>query len=192
VKPGEMAVVTVGYIRAGNKNNIIPDDAELGLTVRTYKAEVRKQVLAAISRITKAEAAAAGAPREPSIEHYEGTNSVYNNPALANRLKGALETALGKGNVVIEDPHTGSEDYSVFIEQGIPSLYFSLGGADPQKFADAQAAGTTLPSNHSSLFAPDLDPALHTGITAEVAVLRNLLNTSPDELHKLTAENSSH
>ncbi|HXJ87218.1 MAG TPA: amidohydrolase [Candidatus Binatia bacterium] len=192
VKPGEMAVVTVGYIHAGTKNNIIPDEAELGLTVRTYKAEVRKQVLAAIARITKAEASAAGAPREPAIEHYEATNSVYNNPALADRLKGTLESALGKNNVVIEPPHTASEDYSAFVEQGIPSLYFSLGGADPEKLAAAQAAGTVLPSNHSSLFAPDVDPALHTGITAEVAALRSLLNSSADELHKLTAEQASH
>src|SRR5271168_3732467 len=73
VKPGEMAVVTVGYIRAGTKNNIIPDEAELGLTVRTNKPEVRRQVLAAVARITKAEAEAAGAPREPLVEHYEGT-----------------------------------------------------------------------------------------------------------------------
>jgi hippurate hydrolase len=187
VKPGEMAVVTVGYIRAGNKNNIIPDEAELGLTVRTYKPEVRKQILAAIARITKAEAAAAGALREPTIEHYEGTDSVYNNPALAERLKGALESALGKDNVEIEGPHTASEDYSVFVEQGIPSFYFNLGGADPQKFSEANAAGTTLPSNHSSLFAPDVDPALHTGIAAEVAVLRNLLNASSEDLQKLTA-----
>src|SRR5271166_6487688 len=71
VKPGEMAVVTVGYIQAGTKNNIIPDQAELGLTVRTRKADVRQQVLAAIARISKAEAEAAGAPRPPSIEHYE-------------------------------------------------------------------------------------------------------------------------
>ena len=187
VKPGEMAVVTVGYIHAGLKNNVIPDEAELGLTVRTYKAEVRKQVLAAISRITKAEAAAAGAPREPGIDHYEGTNSVYNDPALANRLEAALEAALGKDNVVIEEPHTASEDYSVFVEQGIPSLYFSLGGADPKTFDEAKARGTTLPSNHSALFAPDLDPTLDTGIAAEVAVLRNLLQGSPEELKKSIA-----
>jgi hippurate hydrolase len=187
VKPGEMAVVTVGYIHAGLKNNVIPDEAELGLTVRTYKAEVRKQVLAAISRITKAEAAAAGAPREPWIDHYEGTNSVYNDPALANRLKGALEAALGKDNVVIEEPHTASEDYSVFVEHGIPSFYFSLGGADPKKFDEARARGTTLPSNHSALFAPDLDPTLDTGIAAEVAVLRNLLQGSPEELKQSIA-----
>jgi len=190
VKPGDMAVVTVGYIRAGNKNNIIPDEAELGLTVRTYQAEVRKHVLAAISRITKAESEAAGAPREPMIERYEGTDSVYNDPGLAERLKGVLRSALGKENVIAEDPITASEDYSVFVQHGIPSLYFSLGGADLQRLAEAKAQGKTLPSNHSSLFAPDVDPALHTGIAAEVAVLRNLLNTPADELHKLTAEAS--
>jgi amidohydrolase len=89
VKPGEMTVVTVGYIRSGTKNNIIPDQAELGLTVRTYKQDIRKQVLAAIARITKAEAQAAGAPREPLIEHYESTDAVYNHPALAQRLRSA-------------------------------------------------------------------------------------------------------
>lgn len=175
VKPGEMAVITVGYIQAGTKNNIIPDHAEMGLTVRTYKAEVRKQILAAIARITKAEAEAAGAPREPLIEHYESTDSVYNDPALAQRLREPLEAALGKDNVVTEEPITGSEDFSYFVEQGIPGFYFSLGGAEPHKYAEAKAAGTMLPSNHSPLFAPDVDPSLRTGIAAEVAVLRNLL-----------------
>jgi amidohydrolase len=176
VKPGEMAVVTVGYIQAGTKNNIIPDQAELGLTVRTRDAEVRKQVLAAISRITKAEAEGAGAPRPPMIDHYEGTDLVYNDPALAQRLRGVLELALGKDHVLIQEPITPSEDFAYFTEQGIPGFYFSLGGADPDKFEQAKASGTMLPSNHSPLFAPDVDPALHTGIAAEVAVLRNLLN----------------
>ncbi len=190
VKPGEMAVVTVGYIQAGTKNNIIPDHAEMGLTVRTFKQDVRKQVLAAIERITKAEAAAAGAPREPLVEHYEGTDLVYNNPALAERLRAPLEAALGKDKVMTAEPITPSEDFSYFVEQGVPGFYFSLGGADPEKFAQAKATGTTLPSNHSPLFAPDVDPALHAGIAAEVAVLRNLFSTSAVELHKLTAEQS--
>ncbi len=190
VKPGEMAVVTVGYVQAGTKNNIIPDHAEMGLTIRTRKPEVRQQVLAAIARITKAEAAAAGAPREPSVERYEGTDLVYNNPALAERLRAPLEAALGKDKVVTAEPITPSEDFSYFVEQGVPGFYFSLGGADPEKFAAAKAAGTQLPSNHSALFAPDADPALHAGIEAEVAVLRNLLNASPEELHKLTADAS--
>jgi amidohydrolase len=175
VKPGEMAVVTVGYIHAGTKNNIIPDQAELGLTIRTNKPEVRRQVLTAIDRISKAEAEAAAAPRPPLIEHYESTDLVYNDPALAARMRMVLETELGKEHVVTADPTTGSEDFSYFVEQKIPGFYFNLGGADPEKFAAAKAAGTQLPSNHSSLFAPDVDPSLHTGIAAEVAVLRNLL-----------------
>jgi len=187
VKPGEMAVVTVGYLHAGTKNNIIPDEAEMGLTVRTYKQDVRKQVLAAIERIVKAEAVAAGAPREPQVEHYEGTNAVYNNPALAERLRAPLEAVLGKNNVVIAPPVNPSEDFSVYVEQGIPGFYFGLGGADPEKFAQAKGAGTMLPSGHSSLFAPDVEPALRTGITAEVAVLRDLLNMSPEELQRLTS-----
>ena len=184
MKPGEVAVVTIGYIQGGTKNNIIPDQVEFGLTVRTYKPEVRKQVLAAIERITKAEAAAAGAPHEPKIEHYEATDAVYNEPALSQRLEGVLESALGKDNVVVEEPGMASEDFSFLTAQGVPSFYFSLGGANPAKYAEAKAAGTTLPSNHSSLFAPDVDPSLHTGIEAEVAVLRNLLNGSADDLRK--------
>src|SRR5580693_2808333 len=188
VKPGEMAIVTVGYIRAGTKNNIIPDRADLGITVRTNKDNVRKQVLAAITRITKAEAAAGAAPREPLVDHYEGTDLVYNNPALAERLRAPLEAVLGKDNVVTAPPITASEDFSYFLAQGVPGFFFSLGGADPEKLAQAKAAGTMLPSNHSPLFAPDVDPALHAAIGAEVAVLRNLLNSSAAELNKLTAE----
>jgi hippurate hydrolase len=188
VKPGEMAVLTVGYLHAGTKNNIIPDSAELGITVRTYKADVRAQILDAIRRISKAESEAARAPRMPLIERYEWTDAVYNNPALAERLRGALQAALGKENVSTEEPRSWSEDFSVFVEQGIPGFYFELGGADPEKFAAAKASGTTLPSNHSPLFAPDVDPAMHTAIAAEVAVLRNLFSSSPDDLKKLTAQ----
>jgi hippurate hydrolase len=175
VKPGELAVVTVGYITAGTKNNIIPDQAEMGLTVRTYKQDVRKQVLTAITRITNAEAQAAGAPRPPSIDRYEMTDAVYNDQALIERLRPALENAIGKDNLVADEPITASEDFSAFLAEKIPGLYLSLGGADPDKLAQAKAAGTHLPSNHSSLFAPDVDPALHTAIATEVAMLRTLL-----------------
>jgi amidohydrolase len=191
VRPGEMAVITVGYIQAGTKNNIIPDHAELGLTVRTFKDDVRKQILAAISRITKAEAEAGGAPSEPLIEHYEATDMVYNDPALAQRLRLPLEAALGKKNVIATEPILSSEDYVFFVEQGVPSLYFSLGGADPEKYAQAMATGVMLPSNHSPLFAPDADPALHTGIAAEVAVLRNLLQGSAEDLRKVSTTQST-
>jgi len=175
VKPGEFAVVTVGYINAGTKNNIIPDKAELGLTVRTYKADVRKQVLDAIARIANGESQAAGTPRAPLIERFEQADAVYNDPALTQRMRTALEGALTRENVLTEEPIAASEDFSAFVGQGIPGFYLTLGGADPQKLKEARAAGTQLPSNHSPLFAPDVDPALHTAMTAEVAMLRDLL-----------------
>ena len=188
VKPGEVAVVTVGYFQAGLKNNIIPDEADLGLTVRTFEPSVRKQVLAAIERIVKGEAEAAGVTKLPRVEHPEATDAVYNDPALNQRLTGVLEQALGKNNVEFLKPITGSEDFSVLVEQGVPGFYFSLGAANPEKWAEAKASGRNLPSNHSSLYAPDAKPALETGIAAEVAVLRNLFSSTSAELQKLTAE----
>jgi len=188
VKPGEIAVVTVGYFQAGLKNNIIPDEAQLGLTIRTVDANVRKQVLAAVERIVKGEAQAAGVTRLPEVAHYESTDAVYNDPALDQRLTAVLEQALGKSNVEVVQPITGSEDFSVFVEQGVPGFYFTLGAANPERYAQAKASGEILPSNHSSLYAPDAQPALQTGITAEVAILRNLFSSPSAELKKLTAE----
>ena len=187
VTPGAPAVVTVGYIHAGTKNNIIPDHAELGLTVRTYDPKVRKQVLAAIARIVKGEAEAAGVQRLPTIDHYEATDALYNDPVLAKRLTPVLAAALGKQDVETVEPVMASEDYSYFVEAGIPSFFYSLGGADPQKYAQAKATGVPLPSNHSPLFAPDAEPALRTAIASEVAVLRNLLSGSAESLHQSLA-----
>jgi len=188
VKPGEAAVVTVGYFHAGTKNNIIPDQAELGLTVRSYKPQIRKQLLDAIARIAKAESLAGGAVKDPMIEHYESTEAVYNDPALSQRLAPVLVPALGRQNVAIGEPVMGSEDFSYFTNQGVPSFFFGLGGADPQKYDQAKASGQSMPSNHSSLFAPDAPPALRAGITSEVAVLRNLLSGSAEDLRKNLAK----
>jgi hippurate hydrolase len=188
IKPGDAAVITVGYIQAGTKNNIIPDEAEMGLTVRSLKPDVRKHLLAAVERVAKAEAEAGGAERMPTIQKYESTSAVYNDPVLTRHLQTTLEAALGQGNVKVEDPLMSSEDYSVFVEQGIPSFYFMLGAANSQKYAEAQSSGKELPSNHSPLFAPDSEPALRTGIAAEVAVLRDLLQ-SGTPVHQITAAN---
>ncbi len=171
--PGTRAVVTVGQIHAGTKDNIIPDTATLGLTVRSYEPETRKHLLTAIDRIAKAEAQAAGAERMPEIAHPESADALYNDPNLTARMRPVLESVLGKDNVIDTPPFMVSEDFSVYGEQGVPSLFITLGGADPAKWAVAH--GNDLPSNHSSLFQVDLDPALHTGVTAEVAMLRDLL-----------------
>ncbi len=186
IKPGDAAVITIGYIQAGTKNNIIPDDAQMGLTVRSYKPDVRQHLLAAIERVAKGEAMAAGAEKMPLVEKYESTGAVYNDPVLTQHLAATLEGVLGKGTVVTEEPIMTSEDYSYFVEQGIPSFYFTLGVADPQKLAEAKSAGRQLPSNHSPLFAPVAEPSIKTGMTAEVTILRDLLKGTPADAKKFT------
>ncbi len=186
IRTGETAVITVGYFQAGTKNNIIPDQAQMGLTVRSYKPEIRQHLLTAIERIANGEAEAGGAEKMPLIEEYESTSAVYNDPILTRHLAATLETALGKSNVVVQSPVMIAEDYSVFVEQGVPSFYFTLGVADPEKLKQAKAAGKELPSNHSPLFAPMAEPSLRTGITAEVAVLRDLLKGNAADVGKIT------
>jgi amidohydrolase len=186
IKPGDAAVITIGYIQAGSKNNIIPDEARMGFTVRSYKPDVRQHLLAGIERVAKAEAMAAGAEKMPLIEKYESTSAVYNDPVLTQHLASTLEGVLGKGTVVTEEPIMTSEDYSYFVDQGIPSFYFTLGVADPQKLAEAKSAGGQLPSNHSPLFAPVPEPSIKTGVTAEVTILRDLMKGTSADARKFT------
>jgi len=175
IKPGNPAVITVGYIQGGTKNNIIPDEAHLGLSVRSFTPEVRKHLLSAIQRVAKAEAEAADAPKLPLVQVTESTDALYNDPKLADRLGQVLSQALGAGNFEKSPPEMVSEDYSAFVQAGVPSFYFRLGVADPVKFKESEASGVPLPSNHSPFFAPDMEPSLKTAIEAEVVVLRNLL-----------------
>jgi len=177
VEPGQHAVITVGLFQAGTKNNIIPDQAHLQLTVRTYKPEVRKQVLAAIERIAKAEALAANAPREPTVKIYESTPALYNDPDLTNRLAKALAADLGAGNVKQLPPDFPSEDFSRYVEAGVKSVQLGVGAQDPEKLAAAQKAGEHLPGLHTARFAPDLKPALQTAIETEVISLLELMGT---------------
>jgi amidohydrolase len=169
VNPLDPAVVTVGTFHAGTKRNVIPDEAKLELTVRSYKPEVQKQLLDAIARIAKSEAAAARAPREPTvfIDPHEASEVVFNDPPLAARLKTALQRALGDARVVDAEPSTGSEDFGVFGRvAGAPSIQLRIGAIEPDEFAKLKAEGKVAAGPHSSLFAPDRERTLRTGIAA--------------------------
>ena len=173
--PVDPAVITVGSIHGGNKHNIIPDEVKLQITVRSYKEEVRKHILAAIERIAKAEAVAAGAPKEPAFAVIESCHATYNDPGLNARITSTLRRSFGDGNVVEVPAQMGSEDFSEYGQAGVPAVIFTLGAGTPVKLKELEAAGQQPPSLHSSLFAPDLDPTVTTGIAAEVAVLMDLL-----------------
>ena len=133
--PQNPAVITVGAIRGGTKNNIIPDEVQLLLSIRTLDAEVRKHVLQSIARIAKGEAEAGGAPREPLIEPTAGMQSaeaVYNDPELTNRLAAALGTGMAPGNVIEMPAKMTSEDFSEYSRAGVKSVLLHIGAVDPR------------------------------------------------------------
>jgi len=166
--PLESAVVTVGAIRGGTTYNIIPDETTLKLTVRSFKPEVRERLLAAIARIAKAEAAAAGAPKEPLVSvQAGGYQSNSNDPALAKRITAAFEANFGKDKVSAPPPTMAGEDFGDFGRAAnAPSLMFWLGATPAPVFAAAGGDPTKLPSLHSPLWAPDPEPTIKTGAAA--------------------------
>lgn len=175
VDPRDSAVITVGSIHGGTKHNIIPDEVQLQLTVRSYKDEVQKHLLSSIERIADAEADAAGAEKKPTVKVVENVSAVYNDPALTPRVVAVLERTLGKENVVQELPITPSDDFAEYGRAGVPEFMFSLGAVEPTKFAAAQKSGEALPGPHSPFFAPEREPSLKTGIETETAAVLELL-----------------
>ncbi len=172
----DTAVVTVGALNAGTKANIIPNDAELLLNIRSYDDAVREHLLGAIDRVVRAEAAASRAPRPPELEVFESAPAAVNEPDAVERTRAALESVVGVGRVVDPGLVTGSEDVGVLATAaGAPLVYWLLGGADPAAFAGATTAEQLLrvvaglPSNHSPEFAPVEDPTLRVGVEALVA-----------------------
>ena len=175
--PLDPVVVTVGSIHGGTKRNIIPDEVQLLMTVRTYKPEVRKRVLASIERIARGIAMAAGVPedRAPIFELLadESVESTYNDPALTERLAAALTKGMGAANVIRIDPLMVSEDFGRFgLDRKIPISMLNLGAVDPAKIA----SGQRLPSLHSSGFQPLPDPTLRGGIKAMTLAVLELLH----------------
>src|SRR5438067_5721492 len=181
--PIDPVVITVGSIHGGTKHNIIPDEVKMQLTVRTYKAEVRENVLAAIERIAKGCAAAAGLPSDKmtiiTILRDQFTPATYNHPELTKRLVVVWKQTLGEQNVEASDPTMGGEvfsEYSLLPEHSIPAVDFHVGAVDPQKIAESTKPGAApLPSLHSSKFAPIPEPTIRTGLVAMTAAVLDLM-----------------
>jgi amidohydrolase len=180
VNPQQPAVLTVGTIHGGAKRNIIPEEVTMGLTLRTYSDKVRDQIIAAIRRMAEGIAMGYGVPsdRMPivTVSQSEITPATYNDPALAERLRGVAVKALGADHVNPAESVMGSEDVGLFTLDGqIPGVMFRLGAADPEKLAHAKETGVPLPGPHSPLFAPVYGPTITTGVTALTAMALDLL-----------------
>jgi amidohydrolase len=168
IAPRDAAVLTIGALQAGTKENIIPDDATLKLNMRTYDEDVREYMLGAIRRICCAECAASNAPREPEFTTLSSYPLTVNDDATTARLRTAFATQFGE-RAYETPPAAASEDFSVFgREWGVPYAFWFIGGTDPEVYAKALAAKklNEIPSNHSPRFAPVLARTLRTGVEA--------------------------
>ena len=176
IKPYETAVVTVGSIHGGTKHNIIPDLVKLQLTVRSYSDEVRNHILRALERISTQIARAHRAPRDPEIKISESIPSTYNDPALAERMAAVFKKKFGEDRVIEKDPEMGGEDFALYGRAGIPAFMFRIGSVPPEKLAASHGpCAKSLPSLHSSCYAPDPEPTISLGIQALTAAVLELL-----------------
>jgi amidohydrolase len=178
--PTDAAVVTVGSLQAGTKENVIPDEAVIKLNVRTFDEGVRKRVLAAIERIVNAEAEASRAPKKPEITSLDRYPLVKNDPEATKRAVDAFRSYFQADRVKDTQPTTASEDFGSFgTEWQVPSVFWFVGGTDPEEYVKAKKSGTIadLPTNHNPRFAPVIHPTLRTGVEAMVVAAQAWLST---------------
>ncbi|WP_298040880.1 amidohydrolase [uncultured Microbacterium sp.] len=179
IDPREVGVVTVGSIHAGTKNNIIPAEATLELSLRYSTDEMRDKILTGVERIVRAEAAASGAEREPEFRTAHTLPPTINDPAATARVTAAINRDLGAGTVVDPGMFTGSEDVSWFARDAdVPLVFWFFGGVAPEAYAAAEASGTVaedIPTNHSPYYAPEIHPTLETGVAAMAIAVREFL-----------------
>lgn len=167
----QAVVVTIGALQAGTKDNVIPDEAVLKINVRSFDEAVRRHTLDAIERIVNAEAQASGAPKAPEITNTEHYPLTVNDAERTGRVAAALRAYFGGDRVgELTAPVSASEDFGSFgTEWGVPSVFWYVGGTDPDAYRAARAAGRIaqdIPTNHNPAFAPALHPTLETGVQA--------------------------
>ena len=180
IHPLEPAVLTVGSIHGGSKHNIIPDDVHLQLTLRSYSSEVRKHLISSIERICRAQAEATGIPKDrfPMVKvKDEFIPATYNDPALVKRVTGVFADWFGKSALIERKPTMGGEDFGRYgtTKHKIPVFMFRIGSVSPATIKRARSAGQPLPTLHSSIYAPEPEPTITTGVTAMSAAVLDLL-----------------
>ena len=181
--PGQPAVVTVGSFHSGAKHNIIPDEAKLQLTVRSYTPEVRKLLLDGIARIAKGEAIAAGIPadRMPAVTVEDNyTPATFNTQQISGRLLGLFSNHFGADRVVETKPIMGGEDFGRFwlADQSKESAIFWVGGVPKAKWDAVQGDTSKLPSLHSPFWAPDAEAVISTATEAMTVAALDILKKS--------------
>lgn len=182
--PQDPAVVTVGSFIAGAKHNIVPDEAKLLITVRSYSDSTRQRLLDGIARIAKGEAMAAGMPedRMPVMTVQKNhTAATYNAPVFAEEMAALFRDHFGDARVEKVDASMGGEDFGQYYltDTSLRSLIFWVGGVSAAKMAAARDGKATLPSLHSALWAPEADAVIETGARSLTVAALHILKKAP-------------
>lgn len=166
-------VLTIGAFQSGTVANIIPDDAVLKVNMRSHSPEVRSLLTDGMTRTAEAVATMARA-EEPTINYLGGTAALINDAGMVRQAEAVLKPLYGDQVQLVSPtapPVSASEDFSEFVSAGVPSLFFGIGGYDPELIAQARADGKPLPVNHSPFFAPRPDPTIRAGVSAIVMAI---------------------
>ena len=166
ISPMDNAVLTIGSLQAGTKENIIPDDATIKLNMRTFDEDVREYMLASIKRICCAECDASNAERPPEFTTLSQYPLTENDAAATQQVADAFKAQFGD-KAYESKPASASEDFSIFGRTwNVPYVFWFVGGTDPDVYAQAKAVKqlNKIPSNHSPKFAPVIHPTLLTGL----------------------------
>ena len=169
IAPTEPAVLTIGSLQAGTKENIIPDDATIKLNMRTFSEDTREHMLKSIRRICCAECDASGAERPPEFTKINSYPLTENDLAATQKVAEAFGQQFGENASLAPSPASASEDFSIFGRTwGVPYVFWFVGSTDPAVYAKAKKDKTInkIPSNHSPKFAPQIHPTLETGLQA--------------------------
>ena len=181
LNPLDDAVITVGSIKGGTKHNIIPDEVNLQLTIRTYKEEVRNLIHKRIKEICNGIAASMGLDESkwPKIimpEQYTPAN--YNDELLIDIMTNVSNSIIGKENVVTVDPQMVGEDFARYgsTKENIPTAMYWLGTVPKERMDKYNAGEYALPALHSPFYYPEIDNTIRTGVKVSTESLIELFN----------------
>jgi len=173
--PKEFGVVTIGAIQGGTVGNIIPDSVQVRGTIRSYSPAVRAKLLDGVRRVANASAAMAGAPA-PDVQLISGGAAIVNSEALVARTEAVFKDAFGAAKAQRMPAMTASEDFSLFVNEGIPSMFFFTGVYDLKDVLEAERpGGKPIAFNHSPFYAPVPEPSIKTAAQAMSLAVLNVL-----------------
>ncbi|MEC7877509.1 MAG: amidohydrolase [Bacteroidota bacterium] len=181
INPLDDAVITVGSIKGGTKHNIIPDEVDLQLTIRTYKEEVRNLIHKRIKEICNGVASSMGLEKSrwPKVVIPDTfTPANYNDEKLVDIMKKVSISAIGDENVVVSEPQMVGEDFARYgnTDHDIPTVMYWLGTVPKERIEKYNLGEYALPALHSPFYYPEIENSIRTGVLVSTESLIELFN----------------